>query len=263
MTITGKKSRTWLNWFILVIGMAALLSVVWLLWYAHVTQHLYTALVKDPPRTPPPGQVIVSPADGRVLYVRRISNGMIPMVVKEGVAVPVANHIKSSVTGEPFNGYLIGIYMGTYDVHINRAPLSGTIEQQIVFNGPHMNMTRAETTIIVTNLIPGLTTLRKLLGMEPYNLADKADFIRKSARETLELRDRRGKRIYIVRIADYYVGKILTWVGVHQQVATGERIGMITWGSQTDLLIEDSPGLDIKVSSGSQIKAGETIVATY
>jgi phosphatidylserine decarboxylase len=185
------------------------------------------------------------------------------MVVKEGVAVPVADHIKSTVDGEPFNGYLVGIYMGTYDVHINRAPLAGTIEEQIVFNGPHMNMTNAELSIILTNLIPGLTTFRKLLGMEPYDIADKADFILKSARETLELRDVRGKRIYIVRIADYFVGKILTWVKLHQQVTTGERIGMIAWGSQTDLLIEDSPNLDIKISSGSQMRAGESIVATY
>ena len=38
---------------------------------------------------------------------------------------------------------------------------------------------------------------------------------------------------------------------------------MITWGSQTDLLIEDSPGLAVTVDVGDYVYGGDTVVATY
>ena len=59
-----------------------------------MTDYLYHAAVKDPERTPPAGNVIVAPADGRVLYVREVRDGTVPEVVKRGVPVPLADHVK-------------------------------------------------------------------------------------------------------------------------------------------------------------------------
>ena len=112
-------------------------------------------------------------------------------------------------------------------------------------------------------MIPGLVTLKKLLGMPPHDISDAADFILHSARETLEIEDERGARMYVVRIADYFVGKILTWVEDGQVVSTGERLGMITWGSQTDLFFEDGAGVRIQVRVGQFVYGGESILATY
>jgi phosphatidylserine decarboxylase len=126
-----------------------------------------------------------------------------------------------------------------------------------------MNMTEAETDILIQQLVPGRMTLRKLLGQEPFDIEDKADYVLKSARETVTVEDERGAHVYVVRIADYYVGKILTWVEEGEEVVRGQKMGLITWGSQTDLFIEDSDGLEIAVEAGEYVHAGETIVATY
>jgi len=124
-------------------------------------------------------------------------------------------------------------------------------------------MTEAERKIILTQLIPGWTSVKKLLGLPPYDIEDRADYILKSARETLLLKDARGADVYVVRIADYSVGKILTWVHEGDQVMTGQRMGMITWGSQTDIFFEETPGLSIGVGVGDFVHGGETVLATY
>jgi len=250
-------------WALFVLGLVLLGAVIVLLRLTIATDYLYHSLVKDPERIAPDGPVIVAPADGTVLYVRKIEDGIIPEVVKRGVAVPVKEHLKGEPV-EPFgDGWLIGIYMNTQGVHVSRMPNRGTVRERIVFNGPHMDMTDAEARIILTQLVPGRVTFRKLLGMPPFEIEDEADFILKSARETLAIEDERGAMLYVVRIADFYVGKILTWVDTGEEVARGERIGMITWGSQTDLFIEETPGLEVTVASGEYVYAGETVVATY
>lgn len=244
-------------------GLLALATVLLLLRFAVVTDYMYHALVKDPERTPPEGAVIVAPADGTVLYVRRVPGGVIPRVVKQGVPVPLADHLKTSGTGDFPDGWLVGIYMNTDGVHVNRAPVAGEVADRIVWNGPHMDMSAAERTIILTQLLPGWVTLKKLLGLAPYDIEDSADFVLKSARETLVLRDSRDTAVYVVRIADYTVGKILTWVSKGEHVRLGQKLGMISWGSQTDVFFVDTPGTRPRVQVGAYVYAGETVVATY
>lgn len=254
------------------LGLLGLVAVVVLLRLTVVTDYLYHATVKDPERVAPAGRLIVAPADGTVLYVRRVEAGSIPEVVKRGVPVPLVDHLHAPVEQPLRGGWLVGIYMNTFGVHVNRIPDGGTLLRRHVYNGPHMDMTRAETKVILRSLIPGWLSLRKALGLHPYGFDDDADFILKSARETLVVEDVRGAHLYIVRIADYYVGKILTWVGEGDRVERGQRLGMISWGSQTDLFIEDTPAasdggeelpVEIGVRVGQYVYGGETIIATY
>jgi phosphatidylserine decarboxylase len=248
---------------LLVLGLGALAVVLVLLRLGIVTDQAYHALVKDPERVAPDGPVIVAPADGTVLYVTRVRGGVIPEVVKRGVAVPIVDHLKTPPERPFEDGWLVGIYMNTFGVHINRVPNRGKVVRQIVFNGPHMDMTDAEVKIILRQLVPGLVSLRRLLGLTPFGTEQDHDFVLDSARETLVLEDERGAYLYVVRIADYYVGKILTWVDEGQTVARGQRLGMITWGSQTDLFIEATPGLTMQVEVGDYVYGGETVVARY
>jgi phosphatidylserine decarboxylase len=110
-------------------------------------------------------------------------------------------------------------------------------------------------------MVPGWTFVRKLLRLDPYAIESEADYILKSARETLEFEDGDGRSIYVVRIADYYVGKILTWIQEGHHVERGQKLGMITWGSQTDILFEDAPGLEVVVRAGDYVYGGSTILA--
>ena len=247
----------------LAIGIAALAVALLLFRFAVVTDYAYHALVKDPERTPPAGDVVVAPADGTVIYVREVRAGVAPEIVKRGVPVPLVDHMKLGA-GTPLpDGWLVGIYMNTDGVHVNRAPVPGTLTDRTVWNGPHLEMSAAERTIILTQLVPGWVALKRWLGLAPYAIEDDADFVLKSARETLEILDERETRVYVTRIADYTVGKILTWVTPGERVERGERIGMITWGSQTDVFFAASPGSSVRVAPGAYVYAGETVLATY
>jgi len=48
-----------------------------------------------------------------------------------------------------------------------------------------------------------------------------------------------------------------------QPVTTGQKFGYISWGSQTDILIESSPELSVSVKPGDHVKGGETVIAEY
>ena len=261
-TLTKRSPRpSVLGGILLIVGLGLLGGIAILARFASVNDRLGHALVLDPERTIPEGRVIVAPADGHVLYVRHFENGTIPFVVKRGVGVPVSEHLKASPSRPLERGYLVGIYMNTNGVHINRVPNTGILRRQTVTNGPHMNMTEAEVRIVLAQMVPGWTTVRKLLRLDPYSIENESDYILKSARETLEFEDKDGRAIYVVRIADYYVGKILTWIHEGQRVERGQRLGMITWGSQTDVLFEDTPGLKVVVRAGDYVYGGTTVLA--
>ncbi len=245
------------------LGLILLIGVVLIVRFSYATGVAYDALVKDPERNPPAGRVIVAPADGTVIYVLEVAEGIVPDVVKRGVSIPVDDHIKSEPLRRIERGYLIGIQMYVDGVHVNRVPVSGKVVRRTVFNGPHLDMNAARKAVILAELMPGWVTIKKLLGMAPYDLEGHADYVLKSARETLILEDERGTPVYVVRIADYLMGKILTWVEEGQQVSTGERLGMITWGSQTDILFEATNGMHLEVGVGDRVLAGETVLASY
>ncbi len=263
-TTSRKRKKHWIGWLTLSLGLVILILILLLLRLSVVTDHLYHALVKDPPRNIPAGKNIVSPADGTVLYVKEIRDGILPEVVKRNTPLPLKELIKTEPASNIKEGYLIGIYMNVESVHITRAPADGIYAKQIVFNGPHMSMTKQEKAVILTSMIPGLVTLKKLLGIDPFSIEKNGDYILKSARETSVFKDARGTFIYVIRIADYWVGNILTWIEEGQEVKKGQKMGMITWGSQVDICFENTPGLklyDIKV--GDYVYAGETILASY
>ncbi len=79
---------------LLVVAVAGLVASSIVVSFTRGVAYHDPPLVKDPERTVPPGNTIVSPADGTVLYVRRIENGVIPEVVKQGVTIPIAEHTK-------------------------------------------------------------------------------------------------------------------------------------------------------------------------
>jgi len=70
-------------------------------------------------------------------------------------------------------------------------------------------------------------------------------------------------RIAVVQIASRVVRRILPYVKIGQEVKIGERIGIIKFGSQVDLVIPKGPGIRIYVKPGDKVKAGVSIIAGY
>jgi phosphatidylserine decarboxylase len=204
----------------------------------------YCYFFRDPDRPIPVGRNIVSPADGRVVYIRAFEKGTVPIAIKKAREISLTEVTKCAVPME--SGHIIGIYMTLWDVHVNRAPIAGTIEQ-IAY---HDAVRNRSMTIFGFQMIlrhrstPGV--MGHILENERNTICVRGDFT-----------------LCLVQIADFYVNRIRCWVQVGQQVQKGERIGQIIMGSQVDLILPAVEGLSIVVKEGSKIKAGETVVATY
>jgi hypothetical protein len=79
---------------------------------------------------------IVSPADGRVLYVREVSAGVLPNPVKAGVEVPLDDWLGTTPADQ--GGTLIGIYMTPLSVHYS---IAAVVPRPAV--GENLSMVRA------------------------------------------------------------------------------------------------------------------------
>src|SRR5215475_1643735 len=79
---------------------------------------------RNPSRTPPAEAGLVSPADGTVVYVRRVAPGEDVVVIKQGLRAKVEDILREDVD-EP--KIVVGIFMSPFDVHFNRAPLDAVI----------------------------------------------------------------------------------------------------------------------------------------
>ena len=196
------------------------ISVLMLLWRFY----------RDPERMPPETRnVILSPADGRVIYIKRIEEGKIPFSEKNGKKFFLDDFIHSNVLS---NGtYLVGIQLTYLDVHVNRAPISGRICVLKHIKGAFLSLKKKEAVI---------QNERALIVIENEQL-----------------------RLGIVMIASRLVRKIITYIKQDQEIRIGDRIGMIRFGSQVDLILPDVSSLQIEVRPGEQIKAGVSVLARF
>ena len=72
-----------------------------------------------------------------------------------------------------------------------------------------------------------------------------------------------GVQIAVVLIASRLVRRIVTFVHDGEEVTVGQRIGMIRFGSQVDLVIPETARLSKSLEVGVRVVAGETILALF
>jgi phosphatidylserine decarboxylase len=184
---------------------------------------------RDPERVPPGDKnVILSPADGQIKYIKRIQKGEIPFSEKKGRTFSLKDFVQADVF--PQGGYLIGIAMNFLDVHINRAPINGRISFLKYIKGTFLSLKKKEA--VVQNE-------RNLIIIENEHF-----------------------KLGIVQIASRLVRKIVPYIQEGQEVRKGVRIGAIRFGSQVDLILSDLPSIHINVDPGEKVKAGLSIIAT-
>jgi phosphatidylserine decarboxylase len=200
---------------------------------------------RDPVRKPPSGRVLLAPADGFLLYTRRVTAGEVPSPIKKGVPIALDEWI-GTVPHEG-NGTLIGIYMTALSVHYIRSPVPGRISHVVPrpARGENLHQTR--------------TFVRLLWDMQPYE--EDSRYITQNARNTIAIDGE--VPVVVVQIADRYVRECDSFVTPGDGVAAGDKIGMIRMGSQCDLFVPDSAGVKIDCRAGAQVRAGETVLGTY
>ena len=201
---------------------------------------------RNPSRTSPEGGRILSPADGTVVYVENVLPHEEVIVIKQGMAAAI-NDIVGEDLAVP--KILIGIFMSPFDVHYNRAPLSGRVD----YIRHHPAKTR--------NIHMGPMHLRTLFKLPPYSR--NSLHILQNERVVTRINgvyEAASLHCYVIQIAGGSVNGIDLYIENGDRVEKGEIFGMIRIGSQVDLVLPAMPDMRIRVRPGDRVRAGETVL---
>jgi phosphatidylserine decarboxylase len=121
----------------------------------------------------------------------------------------------------------ISIFMNVFDCHVNRTPCAGKIEEILYKPGKFFNAS-----------------------------LDKAS--EDNERNYYKIKDNFGNDIVVVQIAGLIARRIVCETNKNQDLAQGERIGMIRFGSRVDIYYENYNPL---VRIGQKAISGETLLA--
>jgi phosphatidylserine decarboxylase len=124
----------------------------------------------------------------------------------------------------------VSIFLNVFNVHVNRIPIDGTVVKAAYHPGKFLSASM-----------------------------DKASDVNERAAVRLKLDD--GKEIAFVQIAGLVARRIITTLGDGQEVRTGERYGLIRFGSRLDIYLpRDAEPL---VVVGQTAIGGETVIADF
>ncbi|MGZ7159697.1 MAG: archaetidylserine decarboxylase [Methanobacterium sp.] len=136
---------------------------------------------------------------------------------------PLMEHILDK--GE--KGIRVSTFMSPFDVHVNRVPMSGKVVDSIYLPGK-------------------------------FKIA-MGDIEKENEKNLLVLENKFGK-FGVIQIAGFIARRIVQYVNVGDEVKTGERLGMIRFGSRVDLILPYK-NCKLMVEEGDKPKAAETIIA--
>jgi phosphatidylserine decarboxylase len=198
--------------FIAIFAVVAnLLAWIWgpLGWIGAILTTWCAYFFRDPERTVPVGEgLVISPADGVV------------SLIMQAVPPPELGLSDTPLTR-------ISVFMNVFNCHVNRAPVSGTIEK-IAYR-------------------PGLFLNADL---------DKAS---EDNERNAIIVDTGHERYGVVQIAGLVARRIVSFVDEGDHMAVGQRFGLIRFGSRVDVYLPD--GVVPVVGVGQTMVAGETVIA--
>jgi len=122
----------------------------------------------------------------------------------------------------------ICVFMNVFNVHVNRSPIQGRVENIVYKKGQFLNAS-----------------------------LDKASD--KNERSSLILNSENGAKIIVVQIAGLIARRILSFISSSDQLNQGERFGLIRFGSRVDIYMPLDAVEKCKV--GDKVVAGESILA--
>ena len=172
----------------------------WVLWF-----------FRDPARTTPTGEgLFISPADGIVADI-----------------TPLGPESKLAA-----NGVQIGIFMNVFNVHVNRIPCDGQIEDITYQKGVFLDV------------------------------RDPSASERNESATIRMAHTHNGQNYTVIvrQIAGLVARRIVTALEKGQTVTRGQRMGMIKFGSRLELLLPQELVGEVCVSIGQRVLAGETIL---
>lgn len=122
----------------------------------------------------------------------------------------------------------VSVFMSVFNCHVNRAPIAGTVTAVAYRPGKFLNAS-----------------------------LDKASV--DNERNAIAIRMEDGRQIAVVQIAGLVARRIMWWVKPGDTLRTGERFGLIRFGSRLDVYLPE--GVEPQVALGQTMVAGESIIA--
>ena len=197
-------------------------------------------------RVPPENSGILSPADGTVVYVKEVMPDQDVISIKKGLAASIIDIAREDMSRPKI---LIGIFMSPFNVHYNRAPVSGNV--RFIHHYP----------ALMENACMLFMHLRTIFKRPPF-YRNSIHIVQNERTVTRFDGEYRGGPLpcYVVQIAAKSVSGIESYFKEGMRVRAGEIFGMIRIGSQVDLVVPPIEGMKIKVRPGDAVRAGETIL---
>ena len=121
----------------------------------------------------------------------------------------------------------VSVFMSVFNCHVNRAPIAGQITEIAYRPGKFFNAS-----------------------------LDKASI--DNERNSLSIKMDDGRQIAVVQIAGLVARRIICFSAKGDKIQTGERFGLIRFGSRLDVYLPD--GTDPMVQLGQTMIAGETVI---
>jgi phosphatidylserine decarboxylase len=129
---------------------------------------------------------------------------------------------------------MIGIFLSVFNVHVNRAPVASRVIGMTYRPGKFLN------------------ALRPASARENEQLAVR-----------LEESTSPHRRFIVRQIAGAIARRIVCFAKPGDELARGQRFGMIKLGSRTELVLPRQSGLTVEVRLGQKVRAGTTVMASY
>lgn len=187
---------------------------------------------RDPERIPVETErIIVSSADGEVIYVNKIPYENTPLVSKNGQDYLLNELLGVDLDDQKKGVIVIGIEMSMMNVHVNRCPIEGDVKLIKHIQGNFYSLRKKEAPFLNTRC----TTL---ISNKELSVA-------------------------IVQIASRLVRRIDNYLYSGQNVSLGQRLGMIRFGSQVAMIFPNREDIKVEAAVGQSIQAGISIIARY
>jgi phosphatidylserine decarboxylase len=126
----------------------------------------------------------------------------------------------------------ISMFLSVLDVHVQNAPVSGKIAYFKYTEGQFLSAMKTESAAHNENVLIGI-----------------------------EAAEPRGTKVGLRLIAGVLARRIVPWVGRGDEVARGDRISLIQFGSRCDVYLPLSAKIKIKL--GDKVVGGETVLAVF
>ncbi len=187
------------------------LVTVWLGWpvvaFLGAVATLFSAwFFRNPARVIPQGtNLIVAPGDGKVIAIEEEFE---PRYLKE-------------------RSIRVTIFLNVFDVHINRMPCDGVVED--------------------VQYQPGL-----------FLVASKPEATLRNEQNAVMIKTPEEIKVLCVQVAGLIARRIVCWTSPRDRAVRGERYGLIRFGSRMDTFLPI--GTQLRVAVGQRVKGGETIL---